>query len=60
MASAAVAGRRSPRPRWHLYAAAILITLFILVPMYLIAVAAFSPRVVLNGFPSDVPTVLSS
>ncbi len=53
--------RRSPRPRWHVYAAAILITLFIVLPIYLIAMAAFSPRAVLNSFPkSIVPTALSA
>jgi multiple sugar transport system permease protein len=41
--------------------AAIGITLFILVPIYLIAMAAFSPRAVLNGFPKPlVPTVVSA
>jgi multiple sugar transport system permease protein len=58
---AAEAHRRSRRPRWGLYAAAVLISLFIVIPMYLIAVAAFSPRAVLNGFPKSlVPTVLSA
>jgi multiple sugar transport system permease protein len=58
---AAEARRRSRRPRWGLYAAAVLISLFIVIPMYLIAVAAFSPRAVLNGFPKAlVPTVLSA
>lgn len=53
--------RRGQRPRWGTYAAAILITLFILVPMYLIAVAAFSPRSVLNSFPKPIiPTILSA
>lgn len=53
--------RRPRRVRWGLYAAAIVITLFILLPMYLIAVAAFSPRAVLNGFPKPVvPMVLSA
>ena len=54
-------GRRGRPPRWGLYAAAIGITLFILIPIYLIAMAAFSPRAVLNGFPKPVvPTVLSA
>jgi multiple sugar transport system permease protein len=44
-----------------LYVGAALITLFILVPIYLIATAAFSPRAVLNGFPKPiVPGVLSA
>ena len=55
-----VAGVRRP-VRWPLYVAAILISLFILVPIYLIAVAAFSPRSVLNGFPKPVvPVVVST
>jgi multiple sugar transport system permease protein len=58
---AAAARRNAPRPRWHLYLAAVLISLFILIPIYLIAMAAFSPRDVLNGFPkSIVPTTLSA
>jgi multiple sugar transport system permease protein len=61
MASAAVSVRRGRPPRWGLYVAAIGITLFILIPIYLIAMAAFSPRAVLNGFPKPlVPTVLSA
>ena len=61
MAAAAVSVRRGRPPRWGLYLAAILITLFILIPIYLIAMAAFSPRAVLNGFPKPlVPTVLSA
>jgi multiple sugar transport system permease protein len=61
MASAAVSVRRGRPPRWGLYLAAIGITLFILIPIYLIAMAAFSPRAVLNGFPKPlVPTVLSA
>jgi multiple sugar transport system permease protein len=52
---------RARGPRWGLYVAAIAISLFILVPMYLIAVAAFSPRVVLNSFPKPlVPVTLSA
>jgi multiple sugar transport system permease protein len=47
--------------RWGLYAGAIVVTLFILLPIYLIATAAFSPRTVLNGFPKPiVPSVLSA
>lgn len=53
--------RPARRARVGLYVGAILITLFILLPIYLIATAAFSPRAVLNGFPkSIVPTVLSA
>lgn len=48
------------RPRWHLYAVAILISLFILIPIYLIAVAAFTPRAVLNGFPKPLAPVAIS
>ena len=60
-ASAVLPVRRGRPPRWGLYAAAIVITLFILIPIYLIAMAAFSPRAVLNGFPKPlVPTVLSA
>ena len=56
-----VLARPARRARVELYVGAILITLFILLPIYLIATAAFSPRAVLNGFPkSIVPTVLSA
>ena len=48
MATVAVARRKAPS-RWPLYVAAIAISLFILIPIYLIAVAAFTPRVVLNA-----------
>lgn len=52
--------RKRP-PRWHLYVGAVLISLFILVPIYLIAVAAFTPRAVLNGFPKPLlPLVVST
>ncbi len=57
----AVPYQHRARPRWRLYAAAVLISLFILLPIYLIAVAAFSPRAVLNAFPKAlVPAVLSA
>jgi multiple sugar transport system permease protein len=59
MAAVTVAQRRPPS-RWQLYAAAILISLFIVVPIYLIAVAAFTPRVILNGFPKPVVPVAIS
>jgi multiple sugar transport system permease protein len=53
--------RPARRARVGLYVGAILITLFILLPIYLIATAAFSPRAVLNGFPKPiVPSVLSA
>ena len=52
---------RGRRPRWGLYAAAVAISLFILVPMYLIAIAAFSPRLVINSFPKSlIPDTLSA
>jgi multiple sugar transport system permease protein len=53
--------RPARHTRLGLYLGAILISLFILLPIYLIATAAFSPRAVLNGFPKPiVPTVLSA
>jgi multiple sugar transport system permease protein len=58
-ATAPLATRRRPT-RWHLYVFAILISLFILIPIYLIAVAAFTPRAVLNGFPKPVVPVAFS
>jgi multiple sugar transport system permease protein len=59
--STAIAPRRSQPARWHLYVAAIAISLFILIPIYLIAVAAFTPRAILNGFPKPlVPVVVST
>lgn len=61
MATAALAQRRARPPRWHLYAAAIAISLFILVPIYVIAVAAFTPRSVLSGFPKPLlPITIST
>src|SRR5689334_16894718 len=55
-----VAAPRRPS-RWHLYFWAILITLFIVVPIYVIAVAAFTPRSVLNGFPKPLlPVAIST
>ena len=56
----AVSIRARRQPRWHLYAFAILISLFIVVPMYLIAVAAFTPRAVINGFPKPIIPVAIS
>ncbi len=52
--------RRRPG-RWPLYALAILLTLFVLLPIYLITVAAFSPRAALFAFPKSlIPTELST
>ena len=60
-AAAGVVDVRRRPARWQLYVAAVLISLFILVPIYLIAVAAFTPRSVLNGFPKPVvPLVVST
>jgi multiple sugar transport system permease protein len=59
MATVALASRKAPS-RWPLYVAAIAISLFILIPIYLIAVAAFTPRAVLNGFPKPVVPVAVS
>src|SRR5215211_3705660 len=59
-ATSALQSRKRPA-RWHLYLFAILISLFILIPIYLIAVAAFTPRVVLNGFPKPLlPVAIST
>ncbi len=58
--AASVPATRKANPRWQLYAAAILVSLFILIPIYLIAVAAFSPRAVLNGFPKPLLPVAFS
>ncbi len=56
----APAVRRRPG-RWPLYALAILLTLFVLLPIYLITVAAFSPRAALFAFPKSlIPTGLST
>src|SRR5438105_4386386 len=59
MASVAVAQRKQSS-RWPLYVAAVVISLFILIPIYLIAVAAFTPRAVLNGFPKPLLPVAVS
>jgi multiple sugar transport system permease protein len=61
MATAIVQPRRARKTRWPLYVAAIAISLFILVPIYVIAVAAFTPRAVLNGFPKPLlPIAISA
>ena len=55
-----LAARHQPS-RWQLYVLAILVTLFIVVPIYVIAVAAFTPRSVLNGFPKPLlPVAIST
>jgi multiple sugar transport system permease protein len=59
-AAVAIADVRRRPARWHLYVFATLISLFILVPIYLIAVAAFTPRDVLNGFPKPLAPVAVS
>lgn len=60
MAAASIAARRRPA-RWHLYVFAMAISLFILIPIYLIAVAAFTSRGALNGFPKPiVPTAFAT
>src|SRR5256884_8945976 len=59
-AATGVADVRKRPSRWHLYVFAILISLFILIPISLIAVAAFTPRAVLNGFPKPLLPVAVS
>ena len=54
MAAATVAQRKQPS-KWHLYVAAVAISLFIVIPIYLIAVAAFTPTSVAAGQPAAVP-----
>jgi multiple sugar transport system permease protein len=49
-----------PPPRWYLYLLATLISLFILIPIYLIAVAAFTPRGELSSFPRPILPVAVS
>jgi multiple sugar transport system permease protein len=57
----AVAARRSAPARWPLYALAIGLTFFMLFPIYLITIAAFSPRAVLFAFPKSlIPTEFST
>jgi multiple sugar transport system permease protein len=58
---AVTARRRATPTRWPLYVAAVVISLFIVAPIYLIAVAAFTPQSVLNSFPKPlVPVVVST
>ncbi len=60
MSSVALDARRPPS-RWQLYVFAVVISLFILIPIYLIAVAAFTSRSTLNGFPKPLlPTAFST
>jgi multiple sugar transport system permease protein len=55
-----VATRRRPA-RWPLYLLAILLTGFVLLPIYLITVAALSPRAAVFQFPKSLlPTTLST
>ena len=55
------AARRSPRTRWPLYLLAGLLTLFVLFPIYLITIAAFSPRTALFAFPKSlIPLEIST
>ncbi|MBV8715398.1 MAG: carbohydrate ABC transporter permease [Chloroflexi bacterium] len=61
MAAASLSKPRTQPTRWRLYVAAIALSLFIIIPLYLIAVAAFTPRAVLNGFPKPLlPLVVST
>lgn len=60
-ASSPLPNRRVQPNRWGLYAVAIVVSLFIVIPLYLIAVAAFTPRAVLNDFPrSLLPVAVST
>ena len=57
----APAVRRRRASRWPRYALAVLLTLFVLLPIYLITIAAFSPRAALFAFPKSlIPTELST
>jgi multiple sugar transport system permease protein len=57
----AEAARRSPRTRWPLYLLAGVLTFFLLFPIYLITIAALSPRAALFAFPKPlIPTELST
>jgi multiple sugar transport system permease protein len=56
----AVAARRRRRRPWPLYLLAGLLTAFVLLPIYLIALAALSPREAVYAFPKSLlPTALS-
>src|ERR671939_1105262 len=53
--------RRSAPNRWPLYVLAIGLTFFMLFPIYLITIAALSPRAALFAFPKSlVPTEIST
>ena len=55
------AARRRRGGRWPLYVLAIVLTAFVLLPIYLIAIAALSPRSAVFAFPkSPIPTALSA
>src|SRR3712207_9115876 len=51
--AAPVTGRHAPS-RWPLYLVAALLTLFLLLPIYLITIAALSPRAAVNEFPKSL------
>jgi multiple sugar transport system permease protein len=52
--SQVVAHRRRNRTRWPLYVAAIVLTAFFVLPIYLIAVAAMSPPAEVSAFPKSL------
>jgi multiple sugar transport system permease protein len=53
--------RRKRISRAMTYAAAVLLALWVLAPIYLITITAFSPRSVVYGYPKDLtPTVFST
>jgi multiple sugar transport system permease protein len=55
------AARRQRGSRWPLYLLAISLTAFVLLPIYLIAIAALSPRAAVFAFPKSlIPTALST
>jgi multiple sugar transport system permease protein len=61
MAILAAAGRRRRRQRWPLYLLAGLLTAFVLLPIYLITIAALGPREAVYAFPRPfLPTALSA
>ena len=62
MTSTPVVTRRSRRPiRWPLYLLAATLTAFLLLPIYLIIIAAISPRAAVVQFPKSLlPTSLSA
>lgn len=55
------AAARRRRVRWPLYLLAVLLTAFLLLPIYLITIAALSPRAAVFQFPKSlIPTALSA